>query len=204
MGILFFDTETNGTDPKTSYICQLAAMLTDPEGNTKTEINTLIRPRGWEIPESAAAVHGITQEDCENYGIPVEIAVGWFAILAEQSSTVVAHNIKFDLDMLVPNMDSIVYKRFIGLDRYCTMDACTDIVKSPLTQKQIDARDRNRLPDGTYKWEPPGGWPDYKNPTLQECYQHFFGREFEDAHDAMADVRACRDIYFKVRETEHV
>jgi len=40
------------------------------------------------------------------------------------------------------------------------------------------------------------GRTNYKNPSLQEAYRHLFGRNFVGAHDAMADVRACRDVYF--------
>ncbi len=35
--------------------------------------------------------------------------------------------------------------------------------------------------------------------NLQAMYKALFDREFEDAHNAMADVLACRDIFFKVR-----
>ena len=40
------------------------------------------------------------------------------------------------------------------------------------------------------------GMTGYKRPSLTETYRHFFGRDFDGAHDAMADVRACRDVYF--------
>ena len=40
------------------------------------------------------------------------------------------------------------------------------------------------------------GMTGYKNPSLPRTYRHFFGRDFDGAHDAMADVRACRDVFF--------
>lgn len=65
------------------------------------------------------------------------------------------------------------------------MKMAKQIVKAPLTEKQKAC-----------------GFGGYKNPNLQEAYKHFFGVEFEGAHDAMADVRACRDVFFKLNELE--
>ena len=36
----------------------------------------------------------------------------------------------------------------------------------------------------------------FKWPNLQEAHQHAFGKPFDGAHDAMADLRACKDVYF--------
>ena len=55
---------------------------------------------------------------------------------------------------------------------FCTMRAMTNVVKIP-------------SPRG-YKW-----------PKLSEAYRFLFNRDLEGAHDAMADVRACAEIYFE-------
>jgi DNA polymerase III epsilon subunit-like protein len=36
----------------------------------------------------------------------------------------------------------------------------------------------------------------YKWPKLTEAYRHFFGVDFADAHRAISDSRACKEIYF--------
>ena len=44
----------------------------------------------------------------------------------------------------------------------------------------------------------------YKWPKLSEAYETLVDEEgFEGAHDAMADVRACRAVYYKLKELEY-
>ena len=46
------------------------------------------------------------------------------------------------------------------------------------------------------------GYNDYKWPTLSEAHQHFFGCEFDGAHEAMGDVAATAKIYFEIQRLE--
>lgn len=81
---VIFDTETTGkwiygapiTASKQPNIVQLAALLTDASGETKGQMNFLIKPAGWTIPAETTAIHGITTEDCEKYGIELRSALG--------------------------------------------------------------------------------------------------------------------------------
>jgi DNA polymerase-3 subunit epsilon len=43
-----------------------------------------------------------------------------------------------------------------------------------------------------------------KSPTLSECIRHFFGEEHSDAHDAVADVRACIRIFRHLSQKKKV
>jgi hypothetical protein len=38
-----------------------------------------------------------------------------------------------------------------------------------------------------------------KYPNLTELHRKLFKKSFEDAHDALADVRACKAAYFELR-----
>jgi len=183
--IIFFDTETSGLPsknlPRTHFdqphICQLGAILTDSTGRTLHEINMIVKPDGWVIPAAASDLHGITQEIAMGVGLSIRGVLGVFARLLEKASTIVAHNIAFDLQMLEREMQPYT----LPAVAYCTMAQATPILAIPPTENMR-------------KW----GMTQFKNPNLQECHEYFFGRPFDGAHDAMADVRACRDVYFEI------
>lgn len=186
---LFFDTETTGVydfkSPPSAdhqpHICQLGAILTDVDGSTRGEINFLIKPAGWTIPPEAEAVHHISQTDCESFGIDIRDALAMFKRLAGHAGLMVAHNINFDIGMLQRELHALgIEETFLDEpDRACTMELTTPVLKLP------------------------GKYGDYKWPQLAEAYRHYFGEDFEGAHDAMADIRACRDVFFAYQRASH-
>jgi len=188
---LFYDTETTGLpDFKMSAgwggqprICQLGAILTDQEGRVKAEANLLIKPEGWTIPAETTAIHGISQADAENYGLPIKTVLAIFSRLVAKSYAVVAHNIRFDLFLLEIECSRLSSNLNLPKQHLCTMEESREILKLPPTKRMASL-----------------GMTKFKNPNLQEAHRHFFGREFEGAHDAMADVRACRDIFFAMKK----
>lgn len=189
--ILFFDTETTGfikknaPDSEQPHIVQLAAILTDDNGKDVSCANYTIEPDGYEIPEDSTKIHGITTERARLVGVPLGLVVALFMTMAAKARRAVAHNIDFDVSVLG------IEARRCGVDlslpeKYCTMVNTRDIVKIPPTDRMIAA-----------------GFTSYKVPKLIESYTHFFGKGFEGAHDAFADVRACRDVYFKINGGAH-
>lgn len=179
--ILFFDTETTGKAdmrsapdaPHQPRLVQLAAILTDDTGKEMASFNVIIKPQGFVIPECAASVHGITTEIAVDYGIGLEAALPVFWQLALKPKVIAAHNIDFDLFILTGEYMRADFEDFPmeGAAHFCTMKAMTDVCQLP-------------GPYG-FKW-----------PKLQEAHRHCFGSEFEGAHDALADVRACARVYF--------
>lgn len=175
MVTLFFDTETTDLPnyksppgPHQPHVVQMAALLID--GDTEKSLVTLIRPDGWKIAPEAQAVHGITQERAAAEGMPIAEAVAAFDAMLGQAKLVVAHNVKFD--RLLMESEYLRLHRPIRWPRtFCTMLTCTDIVRLPTR------------------------WGGHKWPTLDETYRHFFKRPLAGAHDALADVRACHDIF---------
>jgi DNA polymerase-3 subunit epsilon len=185
-GILFIDVETTGftrdlplDHPDQPHIVQLAAMLTDPAGREMGKFSTLITPTGWEISPDAQRVHGITVEDCHRYGMPLLQALAALHGMAQGAVLVVAHNLAFDSKVLACEFvrSSAGVFPFAWVKTHCTMMEAVPLCKIP------------RRGGGGFKW-----------PSLAEAHKHFLGSDFEDAHDALADVEACKRIYFAAIE----
>lgn len=174
---LFFDTETTGfkTPDHTPRLVQLAAILQNTEsGRILAEFNGMVITGGFPIPEVVTKIHGIDNELADRHGFPIEGVDQIFAHMIERADTVVAHNIMFDLGIVAENLPES-QKIIITKQQFCTM----------AQSKEVLAIKKKR-------------GSGLKNPRLIEAYRHFFGTDFDNAHDAMADVRACRDIYFKL------
>lgn len=193
--ILVFDTETTTfpsanlapSHPAQARIVQLAWVLLDDTFKERSCFNSLIRiPSSVRIAEGARKAHGITEEDCEKYGAPVNDTLAIFLDRFANSSTFVAHNIKFDMQLV--NIEHELLYGPLGYgpkDQFCTMEAMTPICQLPF------ANGKRSYGNQKYKW-----------PTLQEAHQHAFGQRFEGAHDALADVRATARIYKWLKEKE--
>lgn len=192
--ILFFDTETTGffqdklpvDHPDQPYIVQLAAQLCDEDGKSVAGFSFIVDPGiadGIGIPERASAVHGITNEKAVQFGVSAETALSAFTHLYQRADLICAHNMKFDRGVIEAAI-SRYYKKVMPLRRplFCTMEAATPILNLPPTEKMRAA-----------------GFDKPKPPKLEECIRHFFGEDLVDAHDAMADVVACRRVYFHLQ-----
>jgi len=184
--ILVFDTETSGLPawrlpadhPSQPRLVQLAALLLDDSLEEHACFSAIVRPDGWTIPKEASDLHGITTEMACDLGLPLRFVLSTLVEFAARIDLRVAHNLDFD-DLIV----TAAFKRN-GLPHtgwaggFCTMRAMTPLCKLP------------------------GKYDDYKWPKLQEAHVHCFGREFDRAHNAAADVRACAQIYRWLRGRE--
>lgn len=100
------DCETTGADPHdpATEIVQVALVIAMPDGTiTDTSWSTIVRPDG-DIPEGAAAIHGITTGQAKTEGAdPVEVAERLREGLtrtADKGLPVVAYNAPFDLTLV--------------------------------------------------------------------------------------------------------
>lgn len=199
---LFYDTETTGLPdfkaPSEAahqpHIVQLAALLVDLDTRqTIQSMDVIVRPHGWTIPDEAAAVHGITTERAADVGIPERLAVEMFMDLWNNRNRV-AHNEQFDARILrialmrhqgnifhSPSGKSVpdIWKEGRA---ECTARMATPICALPPTDKMKAV-----------------GRFHHKTPNLGEAYRHFTGNDIQNAHSAMADVLACRDVYFAIK-----
>lgn len=186
--ILFYDTETTGLplfsepseDPRQPHIVQLAALLVDADSRkVLSTVDLIISPDNWVIPEEVTQIHGITNEVAQLAGISEELVTSIIFEMSLRADLRVGHNEKFDARII-----RIASKRhtdgvWVEKATDCTMTLAKPIMKLPPTAKMR------------------GG---FKNPTLSEAYKHFTGKELEGAHSAMADARACMDVYFAIQD----
>lgn len=182
---IFFDTETTGLwlnnkpmgHPDQPRIVQIAAILTDDEGLEIQSINLSVYQES--VPDKAASIHGKTTEFVHAYGINEGTAVQAFEELLAIADEVIAHNGEYDQKVVlnaIRLLDGVNAKDpFEEKKAFCTMRATTPICRIPSSRG--------------YKW-----------PKLTEAYEHLFGESFDGAHDALADVRACKDVYFAVQK----
>lgn len=196
---LFYDTETTGFPdyhrPSDAahqpHIVQLTALLTDYYGAKLSSLDVLIRPDGWTIDETGDAFksNGITNALATAGGMPEFEAVALFMRLIDCADLRIAHNDAFDARII-----RIALKRmgrtdamaaWKDMDKFCTMHGSTKHAKMPPTPKMLAANRKH-----------------FKNPSLGESYQHFFGEELKNAHNAMFDVMACKRVYFAILEAE--
>ena len=163
---LFLDTET--ANLTTKNVVQIAAILSS-NGKELASINLLIKPDNWTIDPKAQEIHGISLEDCERYGVPIDAALWLFDSLSNQADCIIAHNLQFDEGVIAGEYRRLG-RQWLIPGRYCTMKESTNICKIP-------------GPRG-YKW-----------PKLIEAHEFFMGCGFDGAHSAMEDTRACLRIY---------
>ena len=183
--LFFFDTETTGLPRDWSAplrqldnwprMVQLAWLLCDAAGNEIASASRIVRPQGYVIPADASRVHGITTERALAEGIPLADAVAEALPQLEKAAAAIAHNISFD--------EKILGAECLRLGRP------TPFLKKPLHCTMKESTQFCALP-GLYG---------FKYPNLTELHRKLFNKPFAGAHDALADVRACKAAYFELR-----
>lgn len=182
---LFFDTETTGLPsrrdaPAANYhawprMVQLAWLMTDERGYELSSAEHIIRPVGFVIPPEATKIHGITTEIALSRGTGLATVLDEFEGALHEASTLFAHNMSFDERVVGSEYIRARRRNLIeGKKRICTMKSATRYCGLP----------------GQYG---------YKWPSLTELHMHLFGEPFEDAHHALADVRACVRCYQELK-----
>lgn len=178
--VLFFDTETTGVPPKNAkwdldykdypHVVQLAWSF---RGNHHSYI---ILPEGWEIPDEAAEIHGITTERAVMDGDLFDHVIIRFLADCIDAKLICAHNIHFDTSVIKANIVGN-----LGWDWFRMNDVESALFKGKRidtmrpSMKWVDAR----TADGRLKF-----------PKLEELFARCFPGQTFPAHDALEDVIA--------------
>jgi len=188
---IVFDVETTGLPrrfkaPVTDLnnwprIVQIAWSVHSGDGEETGSGNHIIYPEDFVIPDAVARIHGITQKRAKKEGIPISWALASFAKAVESAEYLVAHNIDFDYPIISAELiRSSIPSPMEGKKKICTMKT-----KSVITHCDL------RKSNGALKW-----------PKLIELHRTLFEEEFDDAHNAMADVQACARCFFELKRRD--
>ena len=184
---LFFDTETTdlprdfdapesdvGNWPR---VIQIAWVKGESlETLSPPEIHLIKPDDSFVIAPGALEQHGITTEFAIANGVSLSPVLASFVKAVNESTTVVAHNIAFDKNVIgaecaragIPN--PIHHKEL-----RCTMQESTNYCRFPSSHG-------------------------FKYPRLTELHTKLFGTGFANAHDALGDCLACMNCFFRLQE----
>ncbi len=182
---LLFDTETTGLPKKWKApitdvdnwprLVQIAWLTYKDNGEPIEQKDYIVYPEGFTIPAEASNVHRITTERAKKEGIELKKVLEEFAKLVNEADYIVAHNINFDEKIIGAEfIRNNISTQLFSTPRLCTMKNSTNYCKI----------------SGQYG---------YKWPKLSELHIKLFGKDFEDAHDAAADIGATGKCFWEMK-----
>lgn len=134
----------------------------------------VIRPLDFTIDNSSKAVeiHGITSEIAEAQGVPWHTMYDEFIEDLSQCHTIVAHNIQFDVSIMLSEMYR--YNKENGI--------ATFIEKSRMCTMKMGKTAMNQT----------------KSPKLSALYEYLYNEPLENAHNASFDTLYCYKSFAKM------
>ena len=172
MRLVVVDTETTNLikeDISDIHILQLAWILYDTETNSCEE-NDFVLKVPVQIKNSS--IHGITQQKSEN-GYAIAEIIEIFLEDLHKCDLLVGHNLQFDMHMIEIELFRL------GLE---------DEIDMLYSKTYFDTMREGK----TYLKE-------RKYPKLQELYTKLFNKNFQNAHNALFDVKATLQCYLKIK-----
>ena len=190
---LIFDTETTGlpknwkaplSDSENWPRCvQIAWQIHDLNGDCVSSEDFIIKPNGYNIPYDSEKIHGISTQLAEEKGEELGSVLKKFISDIKKSQFVCGHNVKFDLNIIGAEFLRLGLPNFF--EGFAVIDTCTEQTASLC-----------KIPGGR------GG--KYKFPTLIELNKFLFNENFDEAHNATADVEATSRCLFELIRTESI
>ena len=184
---LIFDTETTGlpkrwdaplSDNENWPRCiQIAWQIHNAEGVVVSHEDYLIQPAGFTIPFDSEQIHGISTALADDQGVPLSEVLERFHKALNAVDYVVGHNVSFDRNIM-----GAEYLRAA--------------LEDPLANKQVI--DTCTEETATLCQLPGGRGGKFKLPTLSELYYFLFQENFEEAHNATADVEATSRAFLEL------
>ena len=184
---IVFDTETTGLPKRFNApvsdvdnwprCVQIAWQLHHADGSLIRRQDFLIKPEGFDIPFDSEKIHGISTELALEDGVVIQEVLDVFSQDLAQAQFVVGQNIGFDLNIV--GCEFFRLGRENVFDAYEILDTCTELTAQLC---QIAGGRGGR----------------YKLPTLTELHSFLFQSDFDQAHNATADVVATARCFFEL------
>lgn len=171
--LLFLDFETGGLYPSQHDPVEIAVVLTDPSGRTVLEEYEAKVIPTRPVDPVAASKNGYTAEKWANVAIPFEHALVKVLGMA-RDAMLTCHNTPFDKAFLEYG---IAKHKMRWPSTYHSND--TMALAAPL--RNLGLVENVRL----------------------ETLSAFFNIPHENAHTALSDARACREVYLRLMEIYH-
>jgi DNA polymerase III epsilon subunit-like protein len=174
-----WDTETTGI-PKTrvrpirenlskfddARIVSLSAVKFSSRGREIDTFNRIIKPIGYQV--GATHIHGITHEYAEEHGVPFKTAFQEFIeFIGDRCNILCAHNSLFD--------EGIIGHELLRIG----LDPNKDFLDKYIFNCTHEMYKKRFL----------------SSIKLTNLYRDIFGKEFDNAHNSLADARACGQVY---------
>lgn len=185
MAYVAWDTETTGlpvgypvASQKNVHLFDISRLLSIAYVKYDAEGNEVDSDHMIVYPDDfivdAVHIHGITPEHAKEYGLPFEEVYNRFLDSIKDCDTLVAHNSKFDESILM----SECYRRGFSVEPFKKFKfVCT-----------------HKMTLSTF----------LKPMKLIYLYADLTGKELENAHNALADSRACGEVYHILRNYKRV
>lgn len=184
MNILFLDTETTGLDENKHAMVQIACILDDSSGNTIDKFNVYIKPfKGDLLNKDALYINGIDKKDfhTSKFLSPNIAFEKFISFLSkhinrynnEDKLIIAGKNIKFDIQFLRRFFDKCDDNYYGSWFWYPSIDIESEFAKYMILKNIF--------------------LPNYKIETLCEYFDISI-----KAHDAREDIKATREIYYKI------
>ncbi len=183
MKLLYLDTETTGITDN-SAVVQIAGAV-EIDGEVKEWFNIRCKPhKGADISEQALKVIGLTLDELNQEQDPSDGLKEFEEVLTRHIDRydkndkliMVCHNYPFDFRMLYNFYKRLNNKYLGGLIDF-KLNVCTlSTIKSLQVAGKLPRLDNNKL----------------------ETWCEHFGIELENAHDALSDIKATRDLFKEI------
>lgn len=184
--LLFIDVETNGLPINRNgkiedlgnwpYIVQVAWLLYSEAGVLLDRRSYIIKPENFNISEESFRIHGISTERAVSEGMSCNKVFEELNDALGVADIVVGHNLEFDSNIIQAELlRNQLENRLQSKQHFCTM---------------VNGKEYCNLNSSQ----------GIKFPTLQELYFKTFERFYENSHDALVDVLATAECFWKLKE----